>query len=115
MKILIACYLWSWIAFGAPEAFRIEFRDRSVKISAPAEGRKQFAVTINNLSLSDLYAKFRVGEKDLKFISVKAGLSHTVEFTSPSTSTVYFIPLSPAFQNVPLEFGKNNYEIPRPR
>ncbi len=113
MKYLIIFFVFP--LWASTEAFRIEYLDRSLKVVAPDVSKNQYAVIVENRSLSDLVAKFKTGEKDLKFLSVKSGQTKAVEFNGDGKNIVYFIPLSPAFQNVPLEFGKKSYEIPRKR
>jgi hypothetical protein len=96
----------------AQEAFKVQVLDRSVRVEAPARFRPQYAVIVENLSLSDLTGKFLAAGKDLKFVAVKAGQSRSVEFTHDGKFPVRFRPLVPAFQEVTLEFGKGPYEIP---
>ena len=48
----------------------------------------------------------------LKFVSIKSGLSEAVEIENKSAENVFFVPVSPAFQEVELVFGKKVYEIP---
>lgn len=108
-------YLWVfWLCLPAwgLEAFKVQVHDRSVRVEAPAKFRQQYAVVVENLSLSDITGKFLAGGKDLKFVAVKSGESRTVEFTHDGKLPVRFRPLTPAFQEVVLEFGKGPYEIP---
>lgn len=71
-----------------------------------------FSVIVENKSLSDQIGKFIVGNKILKFVSVQSGKTESVEIENKSQSPVIFVPVSPAFQEVPLNFGKKAYEIP---
>jgi hypothetical protein len=96
----------------AQEAFKVQVHDRHIRVEAPVRFRPQYAVVVENLSLSDLTGKFLAGGKDLKFVAVKSGESRTVEFTHDGKFPVRFRPLAPAFQEVSLEFGKGPYEIP---
>ena len=95
-----------------PESFIIQVNDRSMYVLSPDKKKNIFSVIVENRSLSDQVGKFVVGSKILKFVSVKSGKSETVELENKSTSSVVFIPVSPAFQEVPLNFGKKAYEIP---
>jgi hypothetical protein len=94
------------------EGFIIQINDRSMNVFSPEKRRPMFAVIVENHSLSDQVGKFMVGSKILKFISVQSGKTETVEIENKSTSSVVFVPVSPAFQEVPLMFGKKAYEIP---
>jgi hypothetical protein len=81
-------------------------------VLSPEKKKAIFSVIVENRSLSDQVGKFIVGNKILKFISVKSGKTETIELENKSSSPVVFIPVSPAFQEVPLNFGKKAYEIP---
>lgn len=95
-----------------PEGFIIQVNDRSMYVLSPEKKKAIFSVIVENRSLSDQVGKFIVGNKILKFISVKSGKTETIELENKSSSPVVFIPVSPAFQEVPLNFGKKAYEIP---
>jgi hypothetical protein len=94
------------------EGFIIQLSDRSVNVLSPQKKSNIFSVIIENKSLSDQVGKFSVGEKILKFVSVKSGKSESLEIENKTSTPVVFIPMSPAFQEIPLYFGKKAYEIP---
>lgn len=94
------------------EAFIIQIFDRSMKVVSPEKSRPLFSVIVENQSLSDQVGKFVVNGKILKFVSVRSGKSTTVEIENKTASPVAFVPVSPAFQDVTLLFGKKVYEIP---
>lgn len=94
------------------EGFIVQINDRTMSVVSPEKSRPLFSVIVENRSLTDQIGKFVVGGKILKFISVKSGKSEAVEIENKSVSQVSFIPMSPAFQEVPLLFGKKAYEIP---
>lgn len=94
------------------EVFIITINDRSMAVICPEKSRPFYAVIVENRSLSNQIGKFIVGGKPVKFVSIPAGKSETVEFENKSAEAVYFIPVSPAFQEVELKFGKKAYEIP---
>ena len=96
----------------AGEAFKIELYDRKVRVESPLKIQGQYAVIVENLSMSDVVGKFHAGGKDLKFINVKAGATRSIEFQHQGEGIVRFQPLSPAFQEIELTAGKKNYEIP---
>lgn len=95
-----------------PEGFIIQVNDRSMYVLSPEKKKNIFSVIVENKSLSDQIGKFVVGSKILKFVSVKSGKTETIELENKTSSAVVFIPVSPAFQEVPLNFGKKAYEIP---
>ena len=94
------------------QGFIIQVNDRSVYVLSPEKKNTLFSVIVENRSLSDQVGKFIVGSKILKFVSVASGKTETVEIENKSQSPVVFVPVSPAFQEVPLLFGKKAYEIP---
>ena len=83
-----------------------------MKVLSPEKKKPFFTVLVENRSLSDQVAKFMTKGKNLKFVSVPSGKSETVEIENKTEGAVYFVPLSPAFQDVELIFGKKAYEIP---
>lgn len=111
MKLHLLMILFSNFAI-AGEAFKIELYDRKVRVESPQKISGQFAVIVENLSMSDVMGKFHAGGKDLKFINVKAGTSRSIEFKHQGGDIVRFQPLAPAFQEIELIAGKKNYEIP---
>jgi hypothetical protein len=94
------------------EAFIIQINDRSMSVVTPTTKRALFSVVVENRSLSDQIGKFTANGKILKFVSVKTGASETVELENKTAAQVVFVPVSPAFQEVELIFGKKAYEIP---
>lgn len=107
--LLLPTLVWSQIK---SESFIVQINDRSMSVLSPDKKRELFSVIIENHSLSDQVGKFIVNGKILKFVSVKSGKSETVEIENKSKAAVRFIPVSPAFQDVKLIFGKKAYEIP---
>lgn len=94
------------------EGFIIQVNDRSMYVLSPDKKKALFPVLVENRSLSDQVGKFVVGGKILKFVSVQSGKTDTVEIENKTDAPVTFVPVSPAFQEVPLLFGKKAYEIP---
>lgn len=94
------------------ESFIIQLNDQRINVLSPSEKLSNFSVILENRSLSNQTGKFMIGNKNLKFVTIKTGQSETVEIENKSNLLVHFVPLSPAFQEVPLQFGKKAYEIP---
>lgn len=114
MRLWFLLFLIPVVGFAQPkkEGFVIQINDRSMAVLSPDKSRPLFSVLLENRSLSDQVGKFTIGNKILKFVSVKSGKSEAVEIENKSSATVVFVPVSPAFQEVPLIFGKKAYEIP---
>lgn len=103
--------LMSW-AQPKTETFVVQLNDRSVLVHSPEKRKDLFSVIVENRSLSDQVGKFTVEGKILKFINVKSGKTETIEIENKTQFTTVFVPVSPAFQEVELLFGKKTYEIP---
>lgn len=114
MKFLISCLFFSGLVMAQPktETFVIQIHDRSMTVLSPDKHKNVFAVLVENQSLSDQLGKFIVQGKLLKYAAVKPGHTESVEIENKTSSNVVFVPVSPAFQEVELLFGKKAYEIP---
>ncbi len=111
--VLWICLIFSTLAFGkGADSFIIQIQDRSMKVTSPTKKNNVLTVLIENRSLSDQVGKFMIKGKNLKFVSIPSGKNETTEIQNKEGATVYFVPLSPAFQEVELVFGKKAYEIP---
>lgn len=94
------------------EVFIIQVMDRRMSVISPEKERKLFSVIVENRSLSDQVGRFEARGKLLKYVSVPSGKSESVEIENSTGAPVTFIPVSPAFQDVELIFGKKAYEVP---
>lgn len=113
MKLFLALIFTSiCFADSKSESFIVQIDDRRMKVIAPDKPKNKFAVLLENRSLSEQIGKFIVNGKNLKFVTVRSGYSESVEIENKTSSTVIFVPISPAFQEVELIFGKKSYEIP---
>ena len=114
MKFLVLLFLLPVMVFAQVrgEGFIITITDQRVGVLSPAAKKTFYSVLVENKSLSDQVGKFVQGDKILKFISVQTGKSGVIEIENKTNNDVVFVPVSPAFQEVPLIFGKKAYEIP---
>lgn len=115
MKLLVTFLLFSGLAQAAApkvETFVIQLHDRSLSVISPEKKKNVYSVLVENRSLSDQLGKFTAQGKILKFVSVKSGSTETVEIENKTSANVFYVPVSPAFQEVELLFGKKAYEIP---
>lgn len=110
--ILLSSISWAQVK---TEGFIIQIFDRSMKVSSPEKKNSIFSVIIQNSSFSDQIGKFTLGNKTLKFVSIPYGKSEIIEIENKSQLPVVFVPVSPSFQEVPLNVGKKTYEIPSKR
>lgn len=106
--------LVSFSAWAVPskDTFIIQLNDRSVNVYPMEKKRVLYSVIVENRSLSDQIGKFMVAGKAVKFVSVKSGVSESVEIENKTNTNVIFVPVSPSFQDVELVFGKKAYEVP---
>ena len=115
MKFLFSFFLVLPVtAFAAPKSdvFIIQVLDRKISVISPETERKLFSVIVENRSLSDQVARFETNGRLLKYVSIPSGKSESVEIENTTGSTVVFVPVNPAFQEVELTFGKKAYEVP---
>lgn len=94
------------------EGFIITITDRRIGVISPTVKRHLYSVIVENKSLSEQVGKFVLGDKILKFISLPSGKSGVVEIENKTKNDIFYVPVSPASQEVPLIFGKKAYEIP---
>ncbi len=112
MKFLLLILSLSAFAAQKSDVFVIQVMDRKMAVLSPEKERKLFSVIVENRSLSDQVGKFEAKGRLLKYVSIPSGKSETVEIENTSGSNVTFVPVSPAFQEVELIFGKKAYEVP---
>lgn len=116
MRFLLLIFLLlpalSWTANSRQNTFIVSMMDRRVHVISPESISATFSVIVENKSLSKLVGKFATDEGALKYISLESGATETVEIIHKSGTKVFFVPMSPAFQEVELIVGKKEYEIP---
>jgi len=114
MKLMLGLLFLTSVAIAEPkvETFVVQIKDQSMTVLSPSSKRAIFSVLVENRSLSDQVGKFAVQGRLLKYVSVKSGETKSVEIENKSSSNVVFVPVSPAFQEAELIFGKKAYEIP---
>lgn len=104
----------SWAQTHNP-SFILKLTDSGVSVSAPEKKMKMFTVIVENNSLSDQVAKIVSGTDSIKYLTIESGKSTTVEIENKGNNPIYFVPVSPAFQEIELTFGKKPYEVPPKR
>jgi len=112
LTFILSGSLWGQ---GHNPSFILKLSDSGISVSSPEKKMKLFSVIIENKSLSDQVAKFVSGTDNLKFVTIEAGKSQTIEIENKGTQPVFFVPMSPSFQEVELKFGKKTYEVPPKR
>ena len=114
MKMFLLLNILTVHALAAPQidSFFIKVDDRKIEVNAPKKRTTIFSVIVENKSLTDQVAKFVAGSETLKFINVPSGKTESIELFNKTNKNVFFVPVSPAFQEIELVFGKKAYEIP---
>lgn len=112
LTFFLTGHLWGQ---GHNPSFILKLTDGGVSVSSPEKKMNLFSVIIENNSLTDQVAKFVSGNNNLKFVTIESGKSKTIEIENKGTQPVFFVPMSPSFQEVELKFGKKTYEVPPKR
>ena len=96
------------------EYFNISAHGDYFEVIGPSKFHSQTAIIVNNRSLSPLIGKVQNSKgKTYGFMRIPAKDDRRLDVDlKNSNSYLVFIPLSPPFQKVILEFGKKNYRIP---
>jgi hypothetical protein len=95
------------------DTFMITVFDNYYKVVSPPKREKKFTAILENKTLSTLVGRYQNNEgKVLAYVSVEAGKFNTTQLDFEVDEKLYFVPLSPSFQEVVLEVGKEAYEIP---
>jgi hypothetical protein len=96
------------------ETFIIYAMDDKFKVVSPPAYSSNFSIIIDNKTLTTLVVQLVKKNSSFKKIkSIESGKYERVNMTKYKRSDeLTLIPLSPAFQEVELIFGKKSYEIP---
>ncbi|CBW26980.1 hypothetical protein BMS_2174 [Halobacteriovorax marinus SJ] len=107
---LISLYSFS---FEKSEAFIVTAYTNKFKVLSPVKRTNKVSVIIENKTLVKLIGEVVTDKGVLKeMVTIKPGKYKSVELEFYKNSKYYFIPLSPSFQKVVLDFGRKAYEIP---
>lgn len=95
------------------EAFIVTAFTDKFKVLSPAKKTDKVSVIIENKTLVKLIGEVVTDKGTLrKLVTIKPGKYKSIELKFYKNTKYYFIPLSPSFQKVILDFGKKAYEIP---
>jgi endo-1,4-beta-mannosidase len=116
MKFTLIFFLFfstSTYSVERADAFIVTAFNKNFKVLSPAKRTKKVSVIIENKTLVKLIGEI-VNERETirEIITIKPGKYKSVELKFKKNTKYYFVPLSPAFQRVVLDFGKKAYEIP---
>ncbi len=95
------------------EAFIVTAYTNKFKVLSPVKRTNKVSVIIENKTLVKLIGEVVTDKGVLReMVTIKPGKYKSVELKFYKNTKYYFIPLSPSFQKVILDFGKKAYEIP---
>lgn len=126
------CFLFllffSQVSFALESAssFVIEIQERKISVTSPTEkninqtlgleddpASSKIGVIFENKTLDKIYAEFRKNSETIKRFVLEANQNKTIEIDKKLINGLYFVPVSPPFQGVPLKFSQGKYEIPQ--
>lgn len=116
MKLLtIFIMLLSFCASSSEraDAFIVRAYNNKFKVLSPKKKSKKISVIIENKTLVKLIGEI-VGHDGVVYamVTIKPGKYKSIDLKFKNGQNYYFVPLSPSFQKVILDFGKEVYEIP---
>lgn len=118
MKFFIFIFIYLLLLIPAhsierADAFIVTAYNENFKVLSPAKRTKKISVIIENKTLVKLVGEvINEGETIREIVTIKPGKYKSIELEFEKNTKYYFVPLSPAFQRVVLDFGKKAYEIP---
>lgn len=116
MKLFIFFMIFAGNAFGEGDSysFIIKILPSKIFVTSPRDGAKDLSVIIENKTVGPVWGQI-VDEdgKVSEYLGIPSQVTRVATLKNYKKEKVYyFIPQSPPFQRVILEFNKSNYEIP---
>lgn len=94
-------------------SFLITLYENHTKVISPQKYYADISVIIENKTLNKIIGKVEIESRNLvKYVSIPGESFRSVDLPLQTGDRPVFIPLAPAFQEVPLVFGAKVYEIP---
>ena len=120
MKIfyIICLILISTQSFGTQrsETFVVTILTNKVRVVSPKKFNNGMHAIIENKGLSKVYGKIEtLNLGTLSHVAIPSGGSDSVVLKKKGADRIFFIPLSPANQEIELIAGQDSYEIPPKR
>lgn len=109
---IFAIFLESTYANEKSSAFLVTIFDNYVKVVSPDKQLKETSVIIENKTLTKVYGKIEKENSVLFHLAILPSELKSYPLKDIGSSSVSFVPLAPAFQEVQLMFGKKSYEVP---
>ena len=99
---------------GNSYSFILKIFPSKILVSSPREAAKDLSVIIENKTVGPMWGKI-VDEdfKVLEYLGIPSQATRMATLRNYKKDKIYyFIPQSPPFQKIILEFNKSSYEIP---
>lgn len=98
------------------EAFIITVTDRKISVVSPSTKKDIVTVVVKNDTFDKILSELKSGDKTLKRFTLQPsgqkGAVYTLTVNLKEAKTVEYVSIAPPFQEVPLHFAKESYEIP---
>ena len=115
-KLIFLFFLYAFwgYSFESAESFVVTIHPDYVQVLSPVKEDKTMQLVIVNKTLSNIVSRLSLEDgtvlKSIKMIAPQKSV--TVSFSLDEKKKVFFMMLSPAFQEVLLDKGKKSYRIP---
>lgn len=91
----------------------ISVYDKKIKVIGPSSTQGSYVVVMENKTLNKMLCKVVSGLGSVsEYFSIAPAAQGSVNVTLKKNEKLFFLPLSPAFQEVELRPGVSEYEIP---
>lgn len=115
---LLLCIFSSFssYAYQRADAFIVTAHPGFYRVLSPAKIDDKIGLIIQNKSLVKIYGRLEEeNSKILETLNVSPDQSVSITFEFKKDKKYFFVPLSPAFQEVELKMGEKSYEVPAQR
>ncbi len=106
----------SGIARETNEAFLVTVKDQSIEVVSPKIKREVVTLVVSNRTFDKIISEIRSGEKTIKRFVLEPdgtkGASFSLTVKVEKGETLNYVSIAPPFQEAPLIFSKEKYEIP---
>ena len=118
-------FIWAWwflvfigsvYAYEKSDTFYVQVHDKFVKVLSPDQFKEKLSVIVENKMNQKLLGKLVKGNGErVGFYSIVPQSMASLDVVLKKEEKLFFVPLSPSFQEVELKIGKKSYEIPPER
>lgn len=106
----------SALASKTNESFLVTVGDRKISVVSPEKPVKIVTIVVKNDTFDRIISEIKTDSKTLKRFTLepsgKKGAVYSLTVDISKTSGLHFVSIAPPFQEVPLAFSPETYEIP---